>query len=122
MITSRISTKSQGHRHRTRPRHSKPSVSDMAFGAWSYFLFITIIIAVNHKFAKPWDDHRDGKKKRRQRTRDRMTAREEAEEAAYQESKKKRREARQKRRFEEERLEEIRQQERRWMYGHHGGR
>ncbi|KAK3110731.1 hypothetical protein LTR53_014684 [Teratosphaeriaceae sp. CCFEE 6253] len=91
----------------------------MAFQAWSYILLFFSLIALNHKYGKPYDDTRAADERRRARTLARMDeARAEAK-AADAAARGKRKQARAARRREEERMGGIRGMERRWMYGHH---
>ncbi|KAK3673713.1 hypothetical protein LTR78_006266 [Recurvomyces mirabilis] len=91
----------------------------MAFQAWAFFIFISSIVALNHRFGKTWDDEKHETERRRARTRARLARQKREEAEAHEAARKKRKEARAKRAQEQERLAEIRADKRRWIYGQH---
>ncbi|KAK5110766.1 hypothetical protein LTR62_005643 [Meristemomyces frigidus] len=89
----------------------------MAFQAWAFFIFFTSLVALNHRFAQPYDEHKAAQTKRRARTHRRMAKRAEEELREREVMAQKRRERRKEREREEARLEAIRSKQRRWIYG-----
>ena len=87
------------------------------FAAFIYGIIFASIVALNHKFAQPYDDVRNAREKRHERRRQRYDKNRAAEKQEYEKRKQKRREARKKQREEEQRKRELGQGERRWFYG-----
>jgi len=87
------------------------------WSAWLYGLLFTGIIALNHKFGKPYEDHKIRRKEQKERRKARYDKHREEERASLNKYKEKCREARRKEREEEERLRLARGRGRKWVYG-----
>ncbi|KAH9828360.1 hypothetical protein Tdes44962_MAKER09374 [Teratosphaeria destructans] len=87
------------------------------FFSWLYALLFAGIIAVNHKYGKPYDEHKETLDRHKARTHARLRKHDEEEREAHEAMRRKRREARRMRREEAERYRERREGERRWVYG-----
>ncbi|RMY51093.1 hypothetical protein D0865_06539 [Hortaea werneckii] len=77
------------------------------FSSLAYGLIFFLIIAMNHKYGKPWEDAKTQKDKRARRRKARYEKNKAAEQKEFEESQQKRREAKRKRRQEDEKLGEI---------------
>ncbi|KAI7110155.1 hypothetical protein KC343_g19059 [Hortaea werneckii] len=88
------------------------------FSSLAYGLIFFLIIAMNHKYGKPWEDAKTQKDTRKRKRKARYEKNKAAEQKEFEQSQQKRREAKRKQRKEDEKLGEVygRRSEGFWAY------
>lgn len=98
--------------HCVNVNHKEQVAKIAMFQPFSYALMFLALVAVNHKWGKPYEEAKTQKELRRARRRARYEKDRAQDKKDFADAQEKRREARKKRRQEEERLEELYQNRR----------